>query len=285
MGVVSQPPTILVVNGERDWSHHFARLADVVVERRTLQSTSWLLRDGALRVYDEGGVVRPDAILWRVGAIRMVPRYRSVIELMRLADVPAVNPAGCIARCFDRLGGAAEMKAAGLPIVVPSAAVGDGIVAKLGLPAPFVVKAGNHHAGLGKTLVEDDARWPELADLLFAVDDAIATEPYVPHVRDIRCLIIGEQIWAMAREGRGWRANVDTRKHALIDPPAQLVAWTRRARDHLGADILGLDFLELEGGRHVLLECNDTPGLSGFPEETRLRLAECVLRRLQRVHD
>lgn len=278
--MVSARPTIVVINGEHDWSHHFDRLADVTVERRTLQSTSWLLRDGALRIYDAAGVVRPDAILWRVGAIRMLPRYRSVVDLMRLADVPSVNPAGCVARCFDRLGCAAEMKAAGLPIVAPSAAVGDGILAKIGLPAPFVVKAGNHHAGLGKTLVEDDARWPELADLLFAVDDAIAAEPYLPHVRDIRCLIIGDAIWAMARESRGWRANVNTRKHALLDPPAQLCAWTRRARDHLGADVLGLDFLELPDGRYALLECNDSPGLSGFPEETRVRVAELTLRRL-----
>jgi ribosomal protein S6--L-glutamate ligase len=274
-------PTILVVNGERDWGEWFARVGDVAVERRALQSTSWLLRDGALRVYDADGVVCPDAILWRVGAIRMIPRYRSVVELMRLADVPAVNSGDCIGRCFDRLGCAAEMKAAGLPIVLPNAAVGDGIVGKIAMPAPFVVKAGNHHAGLGKTLVDDDARWPELAGLLFAVDDAIAAEPYVPHVRDIRCLIVGDDVWAMVREGRGWRANVDTRKHALIDPPAQLAAWTRRARDHLRADVLGLDFLERADGSHVLLECNDSPGLSGFPERTRLQVAESLLRRLR----
>ena len=50
------------------------------------------------------------------------------------------------------------------------------------------------------------------------------------------------------------------------------------AMAHLGADILGLDFLETRDG-WVLLECNDTPGLSGFPEEVRIALASLLLRR------
>ena len=43
----------------------------------------------------------------------------------------------------------------------------------------------------------------------------------------------------MAREGRSWRANVDTRAHALIDTPTELAQWTGMAMAHLGADILG----------------------------------------------
>jgi ribosomal protein S6--L-glutamate ligase len=48
---------------------------------------------------------------------------------------------------------------------------------------------------------------------------------------------------------------------------------------HLGADILGLDFLETRSG-WVLLECNDTPGLSGFPEEARFLVARLLLERM-----
>jgi len=72
---------------------------------------------------------------------------------------------------------------------------------------------------------------------------------------------------------------VDTQAHALIDTPPELARWTNKAMAHLGADILGLDFLETSDG-WVLLECNDTPGLSGFPEEARSTLADLVLRRL-----
>lgn len=253
---------------------------EIQVEQRALQTTSWLLRDGRLHVYDRDGVVRPDLVLWRVGAIRMVPRYRSVVDLIRLSQIPAINPGDCVARCFDRLSATAEMRAAGLPVVVPYAAVGDGILRNVGRPAPFVVKVGNHHAGLGKARVEADDEWQGLADPLVAADDYVASEPWIAHVRDIRCLVLGDRMWAMARESRGWRANVDTCKHTLIGPPPAIAAWTETARRHLGADILGLDFLETPTGEYHLLECNDAPGLSGFPDEVRSLLAELALVRL-----
>jgi ribosomal protein S6--L-glutamate ligase len=271
-------PIVLVVNGERSWGGLFP--AKVQVEQRALQTTSWLLRDGRLHVYDRDGVVRPDLVLWRVGAIRMLPRYRCVVDLIRLSEVPAINAGECIARCFDRLAATAEMRAAGLPVVVPHVAVGDGILRNVGRAAPFVVKVGNHHAGLGKTLVERDDAWSGVADLLVAADDYVASEPWIAHVRDIRCLVLGDRLWAMARESRGWRANVDTCKHTLIDPPPEIAAWTLAARRHLRADLLGLDFLETPQGEYVLLECNDAPGLSGFPDEVRTLLVELALARL-----
>lgn len=52
---------------------------------------------------------------------------------------------------------------------------------------------------------------------------------------------------------------------------------------HLRADILGLDFLETAEGQYVLLECNDAPGLSGFPDEARGLLVALALERLGRV--
>lgn len=49
---------------------------------------------------------------------------------------------------------------------------------------------------------------------------------------------------------------------------------------HLRADILALDFLEQQDGTFVVLENNDTPGLSGFPDEVHALLAECLTQRL-----
>ena len=114
---------------------------------------------------------------------------------------------------------------------------------------------------------------------MFAADDYVTSEPYLDYTRDVRCLAVGDRIWSMSREGRSWRANVETRAHAVIDTPSELAAWTRTAMTHLGADILGLDFLETRSG-WVLLECNETPGLSGFPEEVRAALAGLLLQRM-----
>ncbi len=60
-----------------------------------------------------------------------------------------------------------------------------------------------------------------------------------------------------------------------------LRAYTTRAMEHLGADLLGLDFLETPDGAHILLESNDTPGLAGFPEAARRAVAAVVRRQIE----
>ncbi|MBL9107300.1 MAG: hypothetical protein JNL82_40795 [Myxococcales bacterium] len=263
--------TIIVVHGEQDWQRYFPD--DEVVHRR-LADCSWVLRDGELWCVDRESAHRVDAVLWRVGAIRPREQHRNVLDLVRLAGVPCVNPAAVLLRGFDRLGMLAELRAAGLPVIPFDVAIGDDMVRRLGRKFPLVVKAGNHHAGLGKLLVQQQAAWGDVADLLFAVEDYATVEPFIAYRRDVRCLAIGERLWTMEREGRGWKANVDTRKYRLIEPIERLVEHTRAAMRHLQADALGLDFLERPDGEFVTLESNDTPGLSGFPDAAREALAE-----------
>lgn len=166
------------------------------------------------------------------------------------------------------------MRVAGLPIIPANVAIGDGLARRVERPRPFVVKAGNYHGGWGKTLIREETDWKELSDLLFPVDDYVVAEPFIEYVRDVRCLAIGDRLWAMSRRGRGWRANVDTSAHALMAVPEQLAEWTRAAMRHLGADVLGLDFVETRDGTWWLLECNDTPGFGGFPDEVHEALVD-----------
>jgi ribosomal protein S6--L-glutamate ligase len=160
--------TVLVVSGETYWQSYFAA-DDVEVVHRRLQDVAWVLRDGAVRVFDREGSIRPDGILWRLGAIRLRPQHRTVVDMLRLAGTPCVNRPAVIARCFDRLSSAAEMRVAGLPIVESFVAIGDGVSKAIGRPSPFVVKVGNHHGGLAKTRVERDQDWPEFDGPVSAV--------------------------------------------------------------------------------------------------------------------
>ena len=88
-------------------------------------------------------------------------------------------------------------------------------------------------------------------------------------------------MWGMQRESAGWRANVDTSKARLVDVPARVAELTLQVADHLGADVLGLDVLQAPDGSWVVLEVNETPGLSGFPEAARLELASVLWRKIQ----
>ncbi|QQR41988.1 hypothetical protein JKA73_22940 [Myxococcus xanthus] len=268
---------IAVINGEQYWRSWFPEHEVIAVR---LQDASWVLKEGTLWCITREAATPIGGVLWRVGAIRPDPRHRTVLDLIRLSGVPCVNPAAALARCHDRLAMLAEMREAGLPVIPFNAALGDEMVRRIARPAPFVVKVGNHHGGYGKALVRNDAEWSDLADLLFAANDYAVVEPFIDYRRDVRCLAIGDQFWAMAREGAGWKANVQTRKHQVIDPPPQLVDFTRRAREQLRADIVALDFLEAQDGQYLLLECNDTPGLSGFPESLRAALAGCLVHRM-----
>lgn len=272
--------TIVTINGEQDWQRWFAE--DEVVHRR-IQECAWVLRDGELWCVDRSSAVRVDGVLWRVGAIRPSERYRTALDIVRLAGVPCVNPPEVLLRGFDRLGMLAELRAAGLPVIAFDVAIGDDMARRLGRNFPLVVKAGNHHAGLGKMLVSERAAWGDVADLLFAVEEYVTVEPFVAYRRDVRCLAVGDRYWAMEREGRGWKANVETRKYRLIEPPEELVGHTRAAMEHFAADVLGLDFLEREDGQFVALESNDVPGLSGFPDEVRDALADRLKARMGRV--
>lgn len=272
--------TVVVINGEKYW-HGYLPDSGYEVAYRRLQDCSWVLRGGALWCVDRDAALQVDGVLWRVGAIRPHPGHRTALEVIRLSGVPCVNPAATLLRGYERLAMLAELRAAGLPVISFDVAVGDGMARRLGRDFPFVVKAGNHHAGYGKVLVRDAAQWADVADLLFAVDDYVTVEPFIDYRRDVRCLAVGERLWAMVREGAAWKANVDTRRYQVIDPPEQLAGWTRTAMRHLGADTLALDFLEQRDGTYVLLESNDTPGLSGFPETVRQALADRLREKLE----
>jgi ribosomal protein S6--L-glutamate ligase len=139
-----------------------------------------------------------------------------------------------------------------------------------------VVKAGNFHGGLGKSLVRDENQWAEVRDLLFALDDYVCVEPFVDYARDVRVLLIGEQMWAMERRGATWKVQAGAADFALIEPPPALTDDTRRIVDRLGAEVLAVDFLEDRDGKYFALESNDIPGLSGFPDAARHAVANAL---------
>ncbi|HUY77144.1 MAG TPA: hypothetical protein VMV29_10260 [Ktedonobacterales bacterium] len=286
--------TVVVVNGEHDWAQY---LPGVAVERIRLQSSRWLY-DGAhaspqadgqargkLWVFDDaaGLAVQVTAVLWRVGAIRPQPAHRTALELIRLAGIPCVNPARTLLRGFDRLAMLNELREIGIPTLPFSVALGDGTLEQLRPNLPAVLKVGALHAGLGKARILDAAAWADARDLAFAADDYATVEPYIAYTRDIRCLAVGDQMWAMSRHAAnaGWKVNAGQATFELIEPPAILRDYTLRTLAHFGADILGLDFLETPEGGYVCLESNDVPGFSGFPPEARLALARRMRERME----
>ncbi|GGR71913.1 hypothetical protein GCM10008959_36870 [Deinococcus seoulensis] len=272
-------PTVVIVNGEREWADVFP---DAQVRHCRLQTAQWQVAGQTLYLLHEQGRTRVDGLLWRVGAIRPDPRHRVVLDLIRLTRTPCVNPAATLQRGFDRLSMRAEMQAIGLPLLPQEIILGSTLLDHTEPTPPAVLKIGNYHAGYGKALITARSDWPDLRDLTWTADDYVTLEPFVDYVRDLRCLAVGNDLWAMKRRSESWKANRDTQEYSLTDPPAELAEYTRAAMAHLGADILGLDFLEDREGRFFLLETNDVPGLTGFPTSIRHTLARRLMEQISR---
>ena len=141
---------------------------------------------------------------------------------------------------------------------------------------PFVVKAGNYHGGFGKVLVDTNEKWQDIKDLLFISEDYVTIEPFINYEKDIRYLAIGDKIWAMARKGKFWKANIQTTDFVMIEQDETLINQTKKLQEFLKADILAIDILEDKSENKWIVEYNDIPGLSGFPDEVKTELASCI---------
>jgi ribosomal protein S6--L-glutamate ligase len=266
--------TILIVNGESYWQNYFTGFE---VTQKKIQSTEWLLKNNQLYAIDENSVCKPDKILWRVGAIKPSPKHKTALDIIQLSGVPCINAASVLAQGYDRLTMLQALKNCALPVIPFNVASTATQLKNIDIPFPFVVKAGNYHGGYGKVLVDNEATWQDVKDLLFITEDYITIEPFIQYDKDIRYLAIGNNIWAMARKGKFWKANVQTTNFILIEPEQSLIEKTKQLQAYLKADILAIDILEEKNGEQYFVEYNDIPGLSGFPEEVKIELANCVI--------
>ncbi len=268
---------VLIVNGEQYWADI---LSEFEVVQKSIQNTSWIIKNGRLFIADSEGVFEPDGILWRVGAIKPTRIQTDALNLIELAGIPCVNSAATLKVGFDRLSMLAAIKNQGLPVINFNVVTKSTHLKNIKMEFPFVVKAGNYHGGFGKVLIEDEKKWQDINDLLFVTDCYITIEPYINYVRDIRYLAIADKVWAMSRRGKFWKANVETTDYEQIEPRPDLVDQLKALQNKTGADILAIDILEEENGKLHIVEYNDIPGLTGFSDELKYELAEVLRKKL-----
>ncbi len=268
---------ILIVNGESYWQDYFPEFE---VTKKSIQSTSWILKNGKLFVADKDGVIEPNGILWRVGAIKPSDIQTTALNLIELSGIPCVNSAETLKIGFDRLSMLSAIRKQGLPLIDFNVVTKSNHLKNIKLEFPFVVKVGNFHGGFGKVIVEDEKKWQDIKDMLFITDYYITIEPYINYVRDIRYIAINQKIWAMSRRGKYWKANIETTDFAEIEPEKELSEKLIKLKNELKADILAIDILEEQNGELHIVEYNDIPGLSGFSDELKHQLASALKNKL-----
>lgn len=254
--------SILVI-GEKDWPSedglHCLGLSDL--DRRGLMVS----RGGELKVHDGSGEWHfVDRVLWRAQGARDVACQHAVLSLVAASSATCVNPADSLLLYGTRLSSHAALRKGGLPVIESCSLLGSNAISYFYTPDfPAVLKVGDWHMGYGKCRVADREAWNDAVDMAVIADEIVATEPLINYRKDLRILVVGDEVLAIERKpaSHHWKANVCPEEIRRVDPPSAVTLMTRRAASLLGMAILGADWIEDHSGNWHLLEVNHSPGL------------------------
>lgn len=230
---------IAIVSGPNNW---FEKYMDIPIVHYRIYSTRWYSENGVLFAIKDGIIFAILGVIWRLGPVRPENSHRAILELIKNTGTPCVNSADTLLKGYDRLSMLNELKGIGLPVVKFNTYIGDNLLWGVRRQFPFVIKFGNYHGGYGKALVKNEDQWRDLIDISYTINDYITIEEYVECKRDLRCLLIGNDVYCTEREGINWKINHITTKSEIIEPLPKLVEYTKKVKEHLKADIIGWIF-------------------------------------------
>jgi ribosomal protein S6--L-glutamate ligase len=109
-------------------------------------------------------------------------------------------------------------------------------------------------------------------------------QEFVPHPEgDFRVLLIGKTPYAVRRRSRQWRTNISLGGLAEpIQPTPEMLNLAQRAAVATGAELAGVDLIEAEDGRLLVLEVNAVPGWKALAAACKTDIAAEVIRLLER---
>jgi RimK family alpha-L-glutamate ligase len=224
---------------------------------------------------------RLDALVVRVippGSVDQIVFRVDCLHLLADAGLPVVNPPRAIERTVDKHWTSRLLQRAGVPTprTVAAENVAEALQAFHDLGRDVLVKPllGSGGRGIFRVSDEDLAhtafRALELQRAVFYVQE------FVPHGHsDLRFLVVGDRVVAAARRlGQGWKTNVAAgaraEPHRPLPGEEEMAVRACRA---VGADYAGVDLIEAEDGRRLVVEVNGIPGWSALQRTTPVDLA------------
>jgi ribosomal protein S6--L-glutamate ligase len=220
------------------------------------------------------------------GSLEQVVFRMDALHRLRAAGVPVLNPPAAVEACVDKYLATARLDAAGLlvPPTVACQRADDAQEAFAALGGDVVVKPLFGAEGRGMVRVAD----PELAWRTFHTLERLGAvlylQRFVPHEGyDLRAFVLGGRVLAgMRRRANGdWRTNVAQGGRA---EPITLTADEERlalqAAAALEAPVCGVDLLPGKDGRLYVLEVNAVPGWRALAPVAGVDVAAELLRYL-----
>ncbi|HEY0292694.1 MAG TPA: RimK family alpha-L-glutamate ligase [Hansschlegelia sp.] len=239
----------------------------------------------------------PGAIFIRLlpaGTTEQITARLGLLHAARALGVAVINDARAVEVCVDKSMTTFVLAEAGLP--TPRTVVRerreDAIAALESLGGDAVLKPlfGAQGKGLIRVRSADDLPQPDDVAGVYYLQEFVASRGSraAGGAHDWRVFVLdGKPIGAMIRRSDGWVTNIfqgATGEAASIDGEAASLAV--RAAAAVGAAYAGVDLIEAEDGRFLVLEVNSMPAWKGLTHATGVdvaaALAADVARRLAR---
>ncbi|MEM8946562.1 MAG: RimK family alpha-L-glutamate ligase [Planctomycetota bacterium] len=226
-----------------------------------------------------------DALLVRSmppGSLEQVVFRMNALAQLAETGVRVVNSPRAIEIAVDKYLTTAKLQAAGL--LVPRTATCQTweqamqCFAELG--GDVVVKPLFGGEGRGITRVHDEAIAQRVFKTLEQISAVIYLQEFVAHQGyDLRVMIIGERVLGMRRRHpTDWRTNISLGANAEpLEISSELEALARRARDAVGTEVAGVDFLPGKNGQLYTIEVNAVPGWRALSRVTTVDVGRLVL--------
>ena len=223
----------------------------------------------------------PDGVFVRSishGSLEQITFRLGILHALRESGVRVWNDARAIERCVDKSTATFFFQRAGLP-VPPTLTVEGEAPAKAAFvsrTAPVVVKPLFGAQGVGLTLAKTIGELPPGAD----VGDVYYMQSFIPpngaeYHEDWRVFVSGGQvISAMSRRSQSWITNVaQGAQPTPHEPDAAMAELALAAAKALGADYAGVDLIQQEDGKLLVLEVNSNPAWRGLQSVTEIDIA------------
>jgi RimK family alpha-L-glutamate ligase len=228
-----------------------------------------------------------DALVVRfipAGSLDQIVFRIDALHLLADGGLPVVNPPRALERTVDKHWTTRLLHDAGVPTPRTVAAEDEeDAMAAFETMGDVVVKPLLGAGGRGICRVSDpDVAWRTF-HALAAQRAVFYVQEFVPHGRsDLRFLVAGDRVVAAARRsGGGWKTNVAAGARAAAHRPAPAEEdLAIRACRAVGADYAGVDLIEAEDGRLLVVEVNGIPGFSALQRTTPVRIAGAIVDRV-----
>lgn len=218
------------------------------------------------------------------GSFEEVTLYLGVLHAMRELGVTVWNDARAIERCVDKSTTTFFLQKASVPTPRTFAGVdrtrAEEIVVRLVAEGHRLVEKplfGAQGKGLRLIASPDDLSPPEDVNGVYYLQEFIPGAQ--EHFQDWRLFVCaGRVISAMVRHGSSWITNIKqgARAEAAI-ASQELVDLALRSAASVGADYAGVDIIQAQDGRFLVLEVNSMPAWNGLQRVSRTRISDHVV--------